>query len=144
VACELIASIQNNKGTEMVVSMKNNGALTDLPDDCVVEVTGAVTSHGVESYTWGKFDPATRSLLQLMKGMEQAVIEAAITGDYNKALHAFTINPLIPSGKMAKTLLDELLIAHKDYLPQFNEAIERIEKKQPETVAYVNKLMESN
>lgn len=143
-ACELIASIVNNKGSEMVVSIKNNGAVTDLPDDCVVEVTGAVTSHGVEAYAWGKFDPAVRGILQLMKGMEQATIDAAITGDYDKALHAFTINPLIPSGKMAKKLLDELLIAHKDYLPQFKDAIRRIEKEQPETVEYVNKLMESN
>ncbi|PRR83187.1 putative 6-phospho-beta-glucosidase [Clostridium vincentii] len=30
------------------------------------------------------------------------------------------MNPLIPSEKMAKILLDELLEAHKEYLPQFN------------------------
>lgn len=143
-ACELIASIHNNKKTEMVVSVANKGAISDLPYDCAVEISGAVTSHGIEPYTWGKFDPAPRGILQAMKGMEQTAIEAAITGDYNKALHAFTVNPLIPGGKMAKTLLDELLIAHKKYLPQFKDAIETIEKKQPHTVEYVNKLMESN
>ena len=76
--------------------------------------------------------------------MEETTIRAAITGDYGAALHAFTINPLVPGGKMAKTLLDELLLAHKDHLPQFAEAISKIEATQPETVKYVEELMKSN
>ena len=55
--------------------------------------------------------------------MELCVEEAAITGDYGLALQAFTINPLIPSGETAKRVLDELLIAHKEYLPQFAKKI---------------------
>ncbi|MGO2266154.1 MAG: 6-phospho-beta-glucosidase [Vagococcus salmoninarum] len=143
-ACELIASIQNDKRTDMVVSTENNGTITDLPYDCVVEVSGPVTSHGHEPYNWGSFPPAARGLIQGMKGMEETTIRAAITGDYGAALHAFTINPLVPGGKMAKTLLDELLLAHKDHLPQFAEAISKIEATQPETVKYVEELMKSN
>ncbi|MGY3748172.1 6-phospho-beta-glucosidase [Vagococcus salmoninarum] len=143
-ACELIASIQNDKRTDMVVSTENNGTITDLPYDCVVEVSGPVTSHGHEPYNWGSFPPAARGLIQGMKGMEETTIRAAITGDYGAALHAFTINPLVPCGKMAKTLLDELLLAHKDHLPQFAEAISKIEATQPETVKYVEELMKSN
>ena len=79
-----------------------------------------------------------------MKGMEETVIKAAMTGSYGAALHAFTVNPLIPGGTMAKTILDELLIAHKDYLPQFKDSIKKIEETQPETVAYVTELMKSN
>ncbi|MDI8963505.1 6-phospho-beta-glucosidase, partial [Salmonella enterica subsp. enterica serovar Montevideo] len=60
------------------------------------------------------------------------------------ALHAFTVNPLIPGGTIAKTVLDELLIAHKDYLPLFKDSIEKIEKTQPETVKAVEELMKSN
>lgn len=41
-----------------------------------------------------------------MKGMEETVIRAAVTGDYGAALQAFTTNPLIPGGHIAKTLLD--------------------------------------
>lgn len=143
-ACELIASIQNDKRTDMVVSTENNGTITDLPYDCVVEVSGPVTSHGHEPYNWGSFPPAARGLIQGMKGMEETTIRAAITGDYGAALHAFTINPLVPGGKMAKRLLDELLLAHKDHLPQFAEAISKIEATQPETVKYVEELMKSN
>lgn len=143
-ACELIASIQNDKRTDMVVSTENNGTIVDLPYDCVVEVSGPVTSHGPEPYNWGSFPPAARGLIQGMKAMEETTIRAAIDGDYGAALQAFTINPLVPGGTMAKTLLDELLIAHKDHLPQFTEAIKRIEETQPETVKYVEELMKSN
>lgn len=127
-ACELIASIYNDKRTTMVVSTQNNGVLTDLPYDSIVEVSSIITSHGPEPINFGEFEPAPRGMVQVMKGMEETTISAAVTGNYNKALHAFTINPLVPSGKIAKELLDEMLLAHKKYLPQFKEAIEKLEQ----------------
>lgn len=127
-ACEVINSIYNDKKTNIVVSTKNNGAISDLPYDCVVEVSSIITAAGPQAITWGSFEPSTRGLLQVMKAMEQVTIEAAVTGNYAKALQAFTINPLIPSGKIARELLNEMLIAHKKHLPQFATAIEKIEK----------------
>jgi len=144
-ACEIIASIQNDKHTEMVVSTKNNGTITDLPYDAAVEVSGVVTANGFVPYNWGSFENAgARGMLQLMKGMEETVIRAAIDGDYGAALHAFTINPLVPGGSMAKTLLDQMLYAHQDYLPQFADKIKEIEEKQTDDVQYIDELMESN
>ncbi len=127
-ACELISSIYNDKRTSMVVSTKNNGAIKDLPYDSIVEISSIITSNGPQPINWGKFDPAPRGMVQIMKAMEETTIKAAVTGNYGTALHAFTINPIVPSGNIAKTLLDEMLVAHKDYLPQFKEKIEKIEK----------------
>lgn len=125
-ACELISSIYNDKRSDMVVSTRNNGALTDLPYDCAVEVSSIITAAGPKPISFGKLPPAQRGLLQVMKAMEEVTIEAAITGDYGKALQAFTLNPLVPSGKIARQLLNEMLIAHKAHLPQFKDAIEKI------------------
>jgi 6-phospho-beta-glucosidase len=127
-ACELIASIHNDKKITMVVSTKNNGVLEDLPYDSVVEVSSIITAHGPEPISFGKFEPAPRGMVQMMKGMEETIISAAVTGNYNKALQAFTMNPLIPSGKIAKDLLNEMLIAHKKHLPQFKDTIDRLEE----------------
>jgi len=126
-ACEVIVSIQNDKRPVMVVSTLNNGALADLPYDCIVEVSSIITSHGPVPLNWGKFEPSARGTLQIQKAMEECTIEAAITGNYGKALQAFTLNPLITSGKVAKELLDEMLVANKAYLPQFTAAIEKLE-----------------
>ncbi|MHC1682752.1 MAG: 6-phospho-beta-glucosidase [Clostridiaceae bacterium] len=126
-ACEVINSIYNDKRTDMVVSTRNNGAIKDLPDDYVVEVSSIITAAGPQPIAWGDFKPAAKGMLQIMKAMELTTIEAAVTGDYGTALHAFTINPLVPSGTVARDLLNEMLIAHKKHLPQFAEKIKELE-----------------
>lgn len=118
-ACEVISSIYNDKRTTMTVSTLNNGTITDLPDDCAVEVTATITGKGPVPYNFGSFPIQERGLLQLMKAMEQLTIEAAVTGDRGTLLQAFTMNPLITSGDVAKQVMEELLEAHKQYLPQF-------------------------
>lgn len=128
-ACETISSIYNNKNTHIVVSTKNNGAVVDLPDDCVVEVSAHIGSIGALPIAFGPMEPAQRGWLQVMKNMELCVCEAAVTGDYGLALQAFFLNPQITSGKTAKRILDELLIAHKKYLPQFKDKIEELENE---------------
>lgn len=126
-ACETIASIYANKNTHIVVSTKNNGAIPDLAPDDVVEVSAYIGATGARPIAFGSLQPAERGWLQVMKNMELVVEEAAVTGDYGLALQAFIINPLVPSGETAKRVLDELLIAHKKYLPQFAEKIAELE-----------------
>lgn len=126
-ACETIASIYANKNTHIVVSTKNNGAVPDLAPDDVVEVSAYIGATGAKPIAFGALAPAEKGWLQVMKNMELCVEEAAVTGDYGLALQAFIINPLIPSGETAKRVLDELLIAHKAYLPQFADKIAELE-----------------
>ena len=126
-ACETIASIYANKNTEIVVSTRNDGAVPDLPADCAVEVTAYLGAQGARNVAFGPLPTAERGWLQVMKAMELLTIEAAVTGNYALALQAFTINPLIPSGATAKQVMDELFVAHKAYLPQFSEAIAKLE-----------------
>ncbi len=128
-ACETIASIYANKNTQIVVSTKNEGAVPDLPADCVVEVTAYIGGQGARNVAFGELPTAEKGWLQVMKAMELLTIEAAVTGDYNTALQAFTINPLVPSGDTAKRVMDELFIAHKAHLPNFKATIERLEKE---------------
>ena len=128
-ACETIASIYANKNTNMVVSTLNRGAVCDLPWDCVVEVSSIINAQGAQPLAFGPMHPAEKGWLQLMKNMELCVCEAAVTGNYGLAVQAFILNPLIRSGATAQKILNELLIAHKKYLPQFKDTIERLEKE---------------
>ena len=126
-ACETIASIYANKNTHIVVTTRNNGAVPDLPPEAAVEVSAYIGATGAKAIAFGPFQPAERGWLQCMKNMEWCVEEAAVTGDYGKALQAFILNPQIPSGATAKRVLDELLLAHKKYLPQFASKIAQLE-----------------
>ena len=126
-ACETIASIYANKNTHIVVTTRNNGAVPDLPPEAAVEVSSYVGATGAKAIAFGPLQSAERGWLQCMKNMEWCVEEAAVTGNYGMALQAFILNPQIPSGETAKRVLDELLIAHKKYLPQFAEKIAELE-----------------
>lgn len=126
-ACDTIASIYADKKQHIVVSTKNNGAVPDLPADCVVEVSSYISSKGALPIAFGPLAPAERGWLQVMKNMELCAVEAAVTGDYGLALQAFMLNPQVTGGKIAKTVLDELLVAHKKYLPQFAAKIAELE-----------------
>ena len=126
-ACETIASIYANKNTHIVVTTRNNGAVPDLPVEAAVEVSSFIGATGARAIAFGPLQPAERGWLQCMKNMEWCVEEAAVTGDYGKALQAFILNPQIPSGATAKRVLDELLLAHKKYLPQFADKIAELE-----------------
>ena len=128
-ACETIASIYANKNTEIVVSTRNDGAIPDLPAECVVEVTAYVGAQGARNVAFGELPTAEKGWLQVMKAMELLTIEAAVTGDYATALQAFTINPLIQSGETAKQVMNELFIAHEAHLPQFKTTIDRLKSE---------------
>ncbi len=123
-ACSLINSIYNDKRDIQPVNTRNNGAIASIPNDSAVEVNSVITKDGPKPIAVGDLPVAVRGLVQQIKSFERVAAEAAVTGDYNTALLAMTINPLVPSDKVAKQILDEMLEAHKEHLPQFFEKVE--------------------
>ena len=111
------------------VSTENKGAISCLDDDSIVEISCLISAQGARPLAWGKMPSSMKGSLQLMKAMEECVIEAAITGDYGKALEAFNINPVVENGRNSINVLNELLVAHEKYLPQFKTTIEKLKEK---------------
>ncbi|KYD09108.1 6-phospho-beta-glucosidase [Heyndrickxia sporothermodurans] len=122
-ACSLINSIYNDKRDIQPVNTRNNGAIASIPADSAVEVNCVITKDGPRPISVGDIPVAARGLVQQIKSFERVAAEAAVTGDYKTALLAMTINPLVPSDKIAKQILDEMLEAHKQHLPQFTQTI---------------------
>lgn len=118
-ACSLINSIYNNKQDIQPVNTKNGGAIAGLPYESAVEVNCVITKEGPRPIAVGDLPVAVNGLVQQIKSFERMAVEAAVSGDYYKALTAMTINPLVPSDTIAKRLLDEMLEANKEYLPAF-------------------------
>lgn len=129
VACQIICAIYNDSHEELTVSTVNRGVIPFLPEDCVVEVSCLITAQGAIPLACPPSPPIVRGYLQHMKQMELVTVQAAVTGDYDLALQAFILNPLIANGPKAERLLEDLLIAHESYLPQFAESIDRIKEK---------------
>lgn len=53
-----------------------------------------------------------------------------MTGSYDLALQAFMIHPLIANDARTQVVLNELLLAHESYLPQFQDIIEKLKMKE--------------
>lgn len=118
-ACNLIQSIYNNTGDIQYVNVQNNGAICDLPKDSAVEIACRITSDGPKPLSTGNLRIQISGYVQMIKAFERMVAEAAVTGNKNLAIAALNLNPLCPSDEIANIVVNELIEAHKDYLPQF-------------------------
>lgn len=118
-AVRLISSIYNDKGDIQPVNTLNNGSIASIPNESAVEVSCIITKEGPKPLVMGDLPVPVRGLVQQIKSFERVAAEAAVTGDYNLAVLALTINPLVASDTIAKQIVDEMLEAHKKYLPQF-------------------------
>lgn len=118
-ACSLIDSIYNNKKDIQTVNVLNNGTNADLPDNASIERNCVIDRDGAHPLHIGRTPLKIRGLLQNVKAYEQLTIEAAVKGDYDCALQALTIHPLVDSATVAKRILDDILAENKAYLPQF-------------------------
>ncbi len=119
-ACSLIDSIYNNKEDIQVVNVLSQGTNLDLPYNAVIERNCVINGNGAHPITIGHTPLKIRGLLQIVKAYEQLTIQAAVTGDYDAALQALTIHPLVGSADVARCILDDIIEQNKEYLPLFH------------------------
>jgi 6-phospho-beta-glucosidase len=119
-AVSLLVAIANNLKEVHIVNVRNGYSLPDLPEDSVIEVPAVVDSHGAVPQSMGHMPPQIRGLIQAVKAYEELTIDAALTGNRETARLALMAHPLVPSWDVAGSLLNDILAANRQYLPQFN------------------------
>lgn len=120
-ACNLIQSIYNNTGDIQYVDVRNNGAISDLPADSAVEVACRITADGPQPIATGELKLPISGYVHMIKTFERLVCEAAVSGNRDLAVTALNMNPLCQSDADANVVIDELIEAHQDFLPQFKK-----------------------
>lgn len=111
----MTATLRRHK-VPLIVNVPNLGAIPDLRDDDVVEVTCQVDEHGAHPLAQGVMPATARALIEPVKEYERLTVQAAIEGSYSKALQALLIHPLVGSYPVAKSLLDDYLSIHPGLL----------------------------
>lgn len=117
-AISLIDSIYNDRGDVQVVDVRNNGTIPQLDDDVVIEVNCRIGKEGAMPLS-SDTPKTVLGLIEQVKAYEVLTIEAATTGDRNKALLALLNNPLVHDVRDARGILNEMLEAHRAYLSLF-------------------------
>lgn len=110
----------DTKSRRHFICQRNAGRLPFLSDDAVVEAPARIVD-GAFAHVMAPFSPPhhIRGLMSVVAAYEQGVVEAAISGDYEKALMSLAIHPLVPDVTTARALLDMTIAACGAYLPQF-------------------------
>lgn len=124
----LINALWNNTNEIFSPDVASMGCIQEFDPHCVCTTTSLVNASGIHPICFPKLPGHMMSKIYAAKEYEKLAVEAAVTGSYHAALEALVANPLINSYYNAKAALDELLVAEKEYLPQFKEAIEALEK----------------
>ncbi|HMF33976.1 MAG TPA: hypothetical protein VKK79_21305 [Candidatus Lokiarchaeia archaeon] len=119
-AIPIIDEITHNTGArEIAVNIPNHGAISNLPDECVVEVPAIVDAQGIHGESIGAMPRGIAQLLQHEVAVQALVVEAALTGDYDTGVQAIMQDDTVPSVAMARAIMDEMLRLQGDLLPQF-------------------------
>ncbi len=119
-AISLLSAIANDKNERHIADVKNNGALEFMEKDDVVELDCLINSKGASPIKIRNFtNQHIICMMRTLKAYEKHTVKAGLYGDENEAINALLVNPLIGDFDKAKKVLDDLLEAHKEYLPQF-------------------------
>ena len=119
---QIIEAMLENRNQVHVVNVRNEGAISNLPDDAIVEVSALVGAYGIKPVHVGDLPGALAATLRNHIAVQELTVEAALSGDRKVALRAFQQEPHIAAKltpKETERLLDELILAHAKYLPRF-------------------------
>jgi len=118
-AAALIESLHTGDGAIHVVDTRNDGAIPNLPDDAVVELSARIDRDGAHAIATAPLANEILGLVEHVKAYERLTITAALSGDDDDAFRALLANPLVPGAAAAERLRDALVEANLPYLPRF-------------------------
>jgi alpha-galactosidase len=116
----IILSQETGRPAVIYGNVPNRGVIDNLPQDCIVEVPCLVDKNGVQPVKVGAIPPHLAALMQTNINVQALAVEAAVTGKREHVHHAAMLDPHTAAEldlDQIWALVDELLAAHRDWLP---------------------------
>ena len=129
----IIESLETNRVYRGHFNVVNKGVITNLPEDAIVEVPGYVDGLGVHIPVIGPLPLGCAAVCNSSISVQRLAVEAAVHGDDLLLRQAMMMDPLV--GAVCNPseiwqMVDDLLIAQEEWLPQYKEAIAEAKKRQ--------------
>lgn len=119
-AVSIAESIYTDKqDVQVVAALNSNKAVPFLKEHDAIEVKCQIGKDGITPLPVAVYNDYVIGLIQAVKAYERLTVKAAIQGDRSAALAALMVHPLIGDYDIAKPMLEEMLTANKEYLPNF-------------------------
>ena len=110
-----------NEMFEFYGNVRNFGLIDNLPEGSCVEVPMIASKAGMRPLRVGPLPGQIALLLNNNARCEDLAVEGLIDGDRRKIYHAVLFDPLtsaVLSPGEAKSMVDEMLEANREYLPE--------------------------
>lgn len=114
---ELACALAFNTKERFLLIVPNNGAIENFDKDAMVEIPCIVGKDRVEPMSIGRIPTFQKGLMEQQVASEKLAVEAWIEQSYQKAWQSLTMNKTVPSAKVAKEILDDLIEANKEFWP---------------------------
>lgn len=116
VALGCIEAIANDSTHYTGLNVPNNGVISGMRDDDVVEVLCRVDAKGITPLPVGDIPEDRYLLMRQVKLYERVGVRAILSKSRSTAYQALAIHPLVGSYPLAVRLVDAFLNAHRDLL----------------------------
>lgn len=113
------ASLAYNTGDTYLVIVPNNGAISNLQNDAMVEIPCSLTNDGPKAFAVGQIPTFQKAMIESQLGYEKLVVDAWYEGSKQKLVNALTLNRTVVNVPKAKAIVADLLEENQAYLPQF-------------------------
>jgi alpha-galactosidase len=117
----IIHSCETGVARTVYGNVPNRGIISNLPDDCCVEVPCVVDASGITPVTIGALPPHLAALMQTNINVHSLTVEAVLTGKREHVYHAAMFDPHTAAEldlDQIWSLVDELLDAHRGMIPE--------------------------
>ncbi len=124
----IIHSRETGTSRTVYANVENEGAISNLPDHCCVEIPCLVDRTGLNPVRIGDLPPQLAAICQTNINVQELTVAAALTGKREHVYHAAMLDPhtaaTLPLDKIW-ALCDDLFDAHQKegYLPQFSKTV---------------------
>lgn len=116
IALDVLTALAGDQASRVVVNVANNGAITDLNDDDVVEVPCLIDRNGARPLAIGRLPESVKGLVLSVKEYERLTIRAALEKSRRYAKLALLAYPLVGQWRQASELIEALLSSDSEYL----------------------------
>jgi alpha-galactosidase len=119
---DLVDALEGHGAVTRVVNAPNEGAISNLPAEAIVEVNCSIDRHGIRPIQVGALNEQLAAHLRRYYDFQRQVVRAALSGDREEALHAFILDPNTASKldlDQTEAMMDEMLEANRAHLPLF-------------------------
>ena len=123
-AAVIMNAMVTNTPASIYGNVTNNGAISNLPDDCIIEVPCMVDGNGIQATGIGALPPQLAAMMKTNINVQELTVAALTEENREHIFHAAMFDPHTAAEldvAQIRAMTSDLLTAHRDWLPEWTQ-----------------------